>query len=85
MIEIVLGKLHGQVRRILLFKARFKMISSPKKSSSDISFNHILHTQVVEPHCFFIIIILFVAHVQFETGGQEYKRGRYKRNFARKT
>ena len=76
MIEIVLGKLHGQVRRILLFKARFRMISSPKKSSSDISFNHILHTQVVEPHRFFIIIIiLFVAHVQFETGGQEYKRG----------
>lgn len=84
MIEIVLGKLHGQVRRILLFKARFRMISSPKKSSSDISFNHILHTQVVEPHTFFIII-LFVAHVQFETGGREYKRGRYKRNFARKT
>jgi len=76
----------GKSERILLFKARFRMISSPKKSSSDISFNHILHTQVVEPHRFFIIIIiLFVAHVQFETGGQEYKRGRYKRNFARKT
>ena len=54
----------GKSERILLFKARFRMISSPKKSSSDISFNHILHTQVVEPHRFFIII-LFVAHVQF--------------------
>lgn len=64
----------GKSERILLFKARFRMISSPKKSSSDISFNHILHTHVVEPHRFFIII-LFVAHVQFKTGGQEYKRG----------
>ena len=62
----------GKSERILLFKARFRMISSPKKSSSDISFNHILHTQVVEPHRFFIII-LFVAHVQFETRGQEIK------------
>jgi len=43
------------------FKARFKMKSFPKKSSSDISFNQILHTQNVKPQ--FCFIIIFVAHV----------------------
>ena len=31
MIEIVLGNYMGKSERILLFKARFRMISSPKK------------------------------------------------------
>jgi hypothetical protein len=50
----------------------YPLLKKVVQTSPSITF----YTRVVEPHCFFIIIIiLFVAHVQFETGGQEYKRG----------
>jgi len=51
----------------LLIKARFHQSEIlSKKSSSDISFNYILHTRYVEPHLHFIILV--VAHVCFEIG-----------------